>query len=212
MVCPGKMIFMENFVFFTVHERFVIRRSPRLFRHTKRHKFHVYERSERDLRNRGLRQRFLRDLFKQSVQTFKRVRKCSRTREREREKLTFFHSFIHSFRSYLAKSPSSWIDDYFDWLSNSNSCCKEFKVNSSFCPHQREEGCQSCQIHLADWRPTKNDFKKYLPYFLNDNPDVNCVKGGHPLYSTVWFSLLHSLFHSLFHFYKYLKRKEKNNL
>ncbi|EEB19581.1 Niemann-Pick C1 protein precursor, putative [Pediculus humanus corporis] len=90
----------------------------------------------------------------------------------------------HSNVSYLAKSPSSWIDDYFDWLSNSNSCCKEFKVNSSFCPHQREEGCQSCQIHLVDWRPTKNDFKKYLPYFLNDNPDVNCVKGGHPLYST----------------------------
>lgn len=36
--------------------------------------------------------------------------------------------------TYIARPPSSWIDDYFDW-SQSMDCCKYFANNGSFCPH-----------------------------------------------------------------------------
>lgn len=36
--------------------------------------------------------------------------------------------------TYIARPPSSWIDDYFDW-SQSSSCCQYFANNASFCPH-----------------------------------------------------------------------------
>lgn len=36
--------------------------------------------------------------------------------------------------TYIARPPSSWIDDYFDW-SQSPDCCKYFANNGSFCPH-----------------------------------------------------------------------------
>lgn len=36
--------------------------------------------------------------------------------------------------SYIARPPSSWIDDYFDW-TGSAACCRYFPNNGSFCPH-----------------------------------------------------------------------------
>ena len=38
------------------------------------------------------------------------------------------------FRTYIAQSASSWIDDYYDW-STIDTCCKYFPKNDSFCPH-----------------------------------------------------------------------------
>ena len=35
-------------------------------------------------------------------------------------------------RSYISASPSSWIDDYFDWL-RSGECCKINPEDGSFC-------------------------------------------------------------------------------
>lgn len=35
-------------------------------------------------------------------------------------------------RTRIAKPPSSWIDDYIDWL-NLESCCKMYE-NGTFCP------------------------------------------------------------------------------
>lgn len=96
--------------------------------------------------------------------------------------LTLHEPFFVS--SYLAKTPSSWIDDYFDWILNSKECCRQFKGNGSFCPHQNVE-CEPCDVNVVDWRPETNDFMKYLPYFLNDNPDVTCSKAGHASYSKV---------------------------
>lgn len=31
-------------------------------------------------------------------------------------------------------------------------------------------------------RPTTNDFEKYISFFLQDNPDASCAKGGHAAY------------------------------
>lgn len=36
--------------------------------------------------------------------------------------------------TYIARPPSSWLDDFFDW-SGSTECCKYFPNNGSFCPH-----------------------------------------------------------------------------
>lgn len=38
--------------------------------------------------------------------------------------------------SYIAQSPNSWLDDFFDWSSVS-TCCKSFPANNSFCPNDR---------------------------------------------------------------------------
>lgn len=83
----------------------------------------------------------------------------------------------------MAKSPSSWADDYFDWLKI-EGCCKEFPENSTFCPHDRS-GCVKCAYDRSQLRPSAEEFRKYLPYFLTDNPDANCAKAGHASYAAV---------------------------
>ncbi|XP_055682860.1 NPC intracellular cholesterol transporter 1 isoform X2 [Lutzomyia longipalpis] len=84
--------------------------------------------------------------------------------------------------SYIARPASSWIDDYFDW-SASPSCCKFYPNNGSFCPHS-SYGCDSCKIVLDPemGRPNATGFSKYLPFFLQDNPDDVCAKAGHAAY------------------------------
>lgn len=85
--------------------------------------------------------------------------------------------------TYIARPASSWLDDYFDW-SQASACCREFKANSSFCPHSNS-GCVSCNIERNEMeRPMPKDFDKYVSYFLEDNPDDTCAKGGHAAYYT----------------------------
>lgn len=87
--------------------------------------------------------------------------------------------------TYLAQPPNSWLDDFFDWSSLSDKCCRYFPSNSSFCPSSGPPQCQLCNISLIgnEKRPSSSDFKRYVPYFLEDNPTVGgCVKGGHAAY------------------------------
>ncbi|XP_055301385.1 NPC intracellular cholesterol transporter 1 isoform X4 [Sitodiplosis mosellana] len=84
--------------------------------------------------------------------------------------------------TYIARPPSSWLDDYFDW-TGSQTCCRYFPNNESFCPHSDME-CLSCNIKLeSNQRPNSSAFEHYLPFFLQDNPDEECAKGGHAAYS-----------------------------
>ncbi|XP_035782001.1 NPC intracellular cholesterol transporter 1-like isoform X2 [Anopheles albimanus] len=84
--------------------------------------------------------------------------------------------------SYLARPPSSWLDDYMDF-SVAPSCCKESK-NGSFCPHQ-STGCSACDIGLTSLkRPNATSFRRYVSFFLADNPDAECAKAGHPAYGS----------------------------
>ncbi|XP_041982247.1 NPC intracellular cholesterol transporter 1 isoform X2 [Aricia agestis] len=86
--------------------------------------------------------------------------------------------------SYLAQPPNSWLDDFFDWSGN-RECCKYFESNSSFCPNTGSS-CKKCNIPLVgpEQRPSESDFERYVPYFLQDNPDQStCVKGGHAAYA-----------------------------
>ncbi|KAL9926014.1 NPC intracellular cholesterol transporter 1 isoform X2 [Glossina fuscipes] len=84
-------------------------------------------------------------------------------------------------KTYIARPASSWIDDFFDW-SQATSCCKYRPENGGFCPHT-DTTCNTCVIKRNKLqRPDKEDFGKYLPFFLQDNPDDSCAKAGHAAY------------------------------
>jgi Niemann-Pick C1 protein len=85
--------------------------------------------------------------------------------------------------TYIAFSANSWIDDYFDWLSSSD-CCNIYK-NGTFCPsNSNRSECIACPVNFVDDsnRPTDADFYKYMKFYLKDNPNLKCAKGGHAAY------------------------------
>lgn len=78
---------------------------------------------------------------------------------------------------------SSWIDDLKEW-SETEHCCKYFISNASFCTHTVSDGCLSCEFGKMGM--SRYDYnRKFLPHFLNDNPDDICAKSGHPAFSNV---------------------------
>ena len=40
--------------------------------------------------------------------------------------------------------------------------------------------CGKCNVTEEKGRPVKDDFQKYLPWFLEDNPGLTCAKGSVP--------------------------------
>ncbi|XP_076084000.1 NPC intracellular cholesterol transporter 1-like isoform X2 [Mytilus galloprovincialis] len=91
--------------------------------------------------------------------------------------------------TYIAQPTSSWIDDFFDWLSPGGNppCCRLFN-NGSFCTATEPVNSSLSSVcpvkTLPDGRPSEEDFTKYLPMFLKDNPGVKCSKGGHAAYGS----------------------------
>ncbi|XP_038222649.1 NPC intracellular cholesterol transporter 1 [Zerene cesonia] len=86
--------------------------------------------------------------------------------------------------TYIAQPPNSWLDDFFDWAALTD-CCKYFPSNDSFCPSKNDDPCEPCNIQLVgpERRPSPDEFQRYVPYFLQDNPSsTGCVKGGHAAY------------------------------
>uniref|UniRef100_A0A2K5PI34 NPC1 like intracellular cholesterol transporter 1 n=1 Tax=Cebus imitator TaxID=2715852 RepID=A0A2K5PI34_CEBIM len=92
-------------------------------------------------------------------------------------------------QSYLAIPASSWVDDFIDWLTPS-SCCRLYIAGPNmdkFCPSTVNslnclKNCMS--ITMGSVRPSVEQFHKYLPWFLNDRPNIKCPKGGLGAYST----------------------------
>ncbi|GLV43405.1 Niemann-Pick type C-1a [Carabus blaptoides fortunei] len=88
--------------------------------------------------------------------------------------------------TYLARPANSWMDDFTEWTGGVD-CCKYFKSNNSFCPHQYiGSECVSCftdenATQIGSF-PTKEVFETYLSFFLQDNPDDTCAKAGHASY------------------------------
>lgn len=85
--------------------------------------------------------------------------------------------------TYIARGASSWLDDYFDW-SSLKPCCNKFPGNHSYCPRDTP-GCVSCDIPLNKFNRPEGamNFNHYLSFFLQDNPNGDCAKGGHAAYS-----------------------------
>jgi len=87
----------------------------------------------------------------------------------------------------IATPASSWIDDYFSWVAPSvgnTPCCRVTQEKGDFCPaREKQKNCTACSVEQNSLqRPVATDFEKYLPFFLKDNPDENCPKGGHAAY------------------------------
>ncbi|RZC35061.1 Niemann-Pick C1 protein-like, partial [Asbolus verrucosus] len=84
--------------------------------------------------------------------------------------------------TYVATPATSWIDDFNDWAS-ADSCCKYFRNNGTFCPHTYSDAyCDSCKFDLMNLT-YEEYFNTYVSFFLMDNPDGLCAKGGHPSYA-----------------------------
>ncbi|XP_029770594.1 NPC1-like intracellular cholesterol transporter 1 [Suricata suricatta] len=91
--------------------------------------------------------------------------------------------------SYLAIPASSWVDDFIDWLTPS-ACCRLYSFGPNkdkFCPSTVNSlAClKNCMnFTLGPVRPSVDQFHKYLPWFLEDPPNIKCPKGGLAAYST----------------------------
>uniref|UniRef100_A0A8C9VC67 Niemann-Pick disease, type C1 n=1 Tax=Scleropages formosus TaxID=113540 RepID=A0A8C9VC67_SCLFO len=82
--------------------------------------------------------------------------------------------------------PSSWIDDYFDWVKPESTCCRVYNSSGAFCNASVvDKSCIHCRtLEQGKARPTGAEFMKFLPMFLSDNPNPKCGKGGHAAYSS----------------------------
>ncbi|KAJ8272945.1 hypothetical protein GJAV_G00095340 [Gymnothorax javanicus] len=84
-------------------------------------------------------------------------------------------------------TPSSWLDDYFDWVKPQSTCCRYYNSSGAFCNASVvDKSCVHCRPLTPEGkrRPEGEDFMKFLPMFLSDNPNPKCGKGGHAAYSS----------------------------
>ncbi|XP_024894322.1 NPC intracellular cholesterol transporter 1 isoform X4 [Pteropus alecto] len=84
-------------------------------------------------------------------------------------------------------APSSWIDDYFDWIKPQSSCCRVYNGTDQFCNASvADPTCIRCRPLTPEGkqRPQGGDFMRFLPMFLSDNPNPKCGKGGHAAYGS----------------------------
>ncbi|XP_037364629.1 NPC intracellular cholesterol transporter 1 [Talpa occidentalis] len=89
--------------------------------------------------------------------------------------------------SRIGFAPSSWIDDYFDWIKPQSSCCRIYNSTDQFCNASVvDPACVRCRPLTPEGkqRPQGEDFMAFLPMFLLDNPNPKCGKGGHAAYSS----------------------------
>ncbi|KAM6989564.1 NPC intracellular cholesterol transporter 1 [Tautogolabrus adspersus] len=87
----------------------------------------------------------------------------------------------------IAYTPSSWIDDYFDWVKPQSTCCRYYNASGAFCNASVvDSSCVHCRpmTPSGKQRPEGDDFMRFLPMFLSDNPNIKCGKGGHAAYAT----------------------------
>ncbi|XP_033993740.1 NPC intracellular cholesterol transporter 1 [Trematomus bernacchii] len=87
----------------------------------------------------------------------------------------------------IAFTPSSWLDDYFDWVKPQSTCCRFYNSSGDFCNASVvNPSCVHCRPMTPDGkqRPEGEDFMQFLPMFLSDNPNIKCGKGGHAAYAS----------------------------
>ncbi|KAL8625091.1 hypothetical protein ACOMHN_030726 [Nucella lapillus] len=88
--------------------------------------------------------------------------------------------------SRIAQPAGSWVDDYWSWLTPGGNppCCRYYTNNDTFCPAtSKDPRCTECKVQpFIGGRPQEQDFMTFLPWFLKDNPETLCAKGGHAAY------------------------------
>ncbi|XP_044253215.1 NPC intracellular cholesterol transporter 1 homolog 1b-like [Tribolium madens] len=93
-----------------------------------------------------------------------------------------YRAYTQSNLTTIATEASSWIDDFRDW-ANATGCCFYFKENGTFCPHTLKRNCEPCNYGIMNLNESEY-FTQYVSFFLMDNPDGNCAKGGHASYAS----------------------------
>ncbi|XP_065515508.1 NPC1-like intracellular cholesterol transporter 1 isoform X2 [Lathamus discolor] len=90
--------------------------------------------------------------------------------------------------SFLAIPATSWLDDFLDWLNPTGRCCRVHlfgNATGQFCPATSDDpSCVGGQCLNATRRPTPEEFQRFLPWFLQDRPTLQCAKGGLGAYDT----------------------------
>ncbi|NWR94151.1 NPCL1 protein, partial [Furnarius figulus] len=90
--------------------------------------------------------------------------------------------------SYLAIPATSWVDDFLDWLNPTSRCCRIHQFGEhkgEFCPSTSSNlSCLGGQCLKVPRRPTAEEFQRFLPWFLQDRPTLQCAKGGLGAYDT----------------------------
>ncbi|KAF3858124.1 hypothetical protein F7725_011325 [Dissostichus mawsoni] len=69
----------------------------------------------------------------------------------------------------IAFTPSSWLDDYFDWVKPQSTCCRFYNSSGDFCNASVvNPSCVHCRPMTPDGkqRPEGEDFMQFLPMFL----------------------------------------------
>uniref|UniRef100_A0A8C1WAG5 Niemann-Pick disease, type C1 n=1 Tax=Cyprinus carpio TaxID=7962 RepID=A0A8C1WAG5_CYPCA len=87
----------------------------------------------------------------------------------------------------ISNVPSSWLDDYFDWVKPQSSCCRYYNYTGAFCNASVvDKTCVHCRpmTTTGKQRPNGTEFMHFLPWFLSDIPNIKCGKGGHAAYSS----------------------------
>ncbi|KAG8442189.1 hypothetical protein GDO86_011113 [Hymenochirus boettgeri] len=87
----------------------------------------------------------------------------------------------------IGYAPSSWIDDYFDWVKPQSTCCRIYNTTEQFCNASVVDPfCIRCREFTPEGKrkPLGDEFMRFLPMFLSDNPNPKCGKGGHAAYSS----------------------------
>lgn len=107
-------------------------------------------------------------------------------------------------RTYLKTKPVSWVDSYFEYLESGNCCYKRSNesgdqqcFDTSMCGQLKiflsylqiliikkmysifvlgPSSCERCW-KKEEW-PKGGDFNRYVPFFLRQSPNSNCVKAG----------------------------------
>ncbi|CAH0550205.1 unnamed protein product [Brassicogethes aeneus] len=92
-----------------------------------------------------------------------------------------FTASLQSESTYLSVQSNSWVDDFKDWSDSENCCFYNVNSNNTYCPHATHTNCKSCSFS-ATGVSREEYFKKYFSFFLLENPDVECAKGGHAAY------------------------------
>ncbi|CAH2258934.1 jg12586 [Pararge aegeria aegeria] len=85
--------------------------------------------------------------------------------------------------TYIARPSNSWLDDFFDWASLPNACCKYNSTDGGFCASMdNSPECNFCSIERSELanglRPAGSAFETYVPFFLQDTPTNICNRGG----------------------------------
>ncbi|CAF3696663.1 unnamed protein product [Rotaria sp. Silwood1] len=83
----------------------------------------------------------------------------------------------------ISQIGTTWLDDYYDWLRHRGStpCCRLYENTREFCSTNSvsHKNCHVCTRSTTRENITQEEFQEYLPFFLKDNPNIKCAKGGH---------------------------------